>query len=199
MAQQVIKRGILQSFDATTYTASVLLIEATSAFLTGIPVATHIDGTSALPNALCAVLFFDEHSPGDAVVMAVYPNGAVGVPTPPPGRIVFVPSFALVNGVTIASGTTNVYQATGVGGIPVGAKGILYDGALYSATLGAYCSIQPHLGHSTGQYDVLQAYVTGVFIRNSSVTQVDANGQIDLTAAGGGSVTMFIFPRGYVI
>ncbi|MGH2509872.1 MAG: hypothetical protein ACRDHZ_21035, partial [Ktedonobacteraceae bacterium] len=78
-----IKRGIIQNFSAATYTASVLLFEATSYFLTGIPVTNTLDGTSGLAGALCAVLFFDEHNPQDAVVIAVFPNGSNGLPTPP--------------------------------------------------------------------------------------------------------------------
>ena len=70
---QAIKRGLLQSFDPVSYTASVLILEATSAYLTGVPVATHIDGTSAQVGAYCAVLFFDEQNVTDAVVLACYP------------------------------------------------------------------------------------------------------------------------------
>ena len=43
----LVKRGILQTFDNTTYTATVLLIEATSFVLAGVPCSTAIDGTSA--------------------------------------------------------------------------------------------------------------------------------------------------------
>ena len=57
-----IKRGLLISFDNSTYTASVLIMEATSAYLTGVPIAAHMDGTSAITNAQCAVLFFDEQN-----------------------------------------------------------------------------------------------------------------------------------------
>src|SRR4051812_3394770 len=48
------KRGIIQSFSPATYTASVLLFEATSSFLTGVPVANTVDSTSGLAGALCA-------------------------------------------------------------------------------------------------------------------------------------------------
>ena len=87
----LIKRGLLQSFNPATYTASVLLFEATSFALAGVPVANHIDGTSAVIGSLCAVLFFDEHNPQDAVVIATtqtytltgassgIPVGALGV------------------------------------------------------------------------------------------------------------------------
>src|SRR5437868_6903005 len=81
-AREVTRRGILTSVSASTYTANVLIMEATDAFLQGVPVATHIDGTSAIVGTLCAVHFFDEQNYTDAVVMAVYPNGSQGVPTP---------------------------------------------------------------------------------------------------------------------
>src|SRR5579885_2701522 len=71
-AIMLIKRGILQSFSPVTYTAAVLLFEATSYALSGVPVANHIDGTSALAGALCAVLFFDEHNQQDAVIIAIF-------------------------------------------------------------------------------------------------------------------------------
>src|SRR5689334_8779372 len=101
---QAIKRGILQSFDPTTYTASVLVLEATSAYLTGVPMATHLDGTSAQSGAYCAVLFFDEQNLADAVVLAVYPNSSQGVPSPAPGRIVMVTPALQVNAVSVSSG-----------------------------------------------------------------------------------------------
>src|SRR6266702_2405801 len=98
-----IKRGILQSFDPSTYTASVLVLEATSTFLTGVPVATHIDGTSAQSGAYCAVLFFDEQNTADAVVIACYPNGSQGVPSPAPGRVVMTTPVLQINAVVITS------------------------------------------------------------------------------------------------
>jgi hypothetical protein len=52
---QIIKRGIIQSFDASSYTASLLLLEATSEALVGVPVSNTVDGTSGLVGALCAV------------------------------------------------------------------------------------------------------------------------------------------------
>src|SRR2546429_8423119 len=88
-SREIIKRGILISFNPANYTADVLILEATSAFLQGIPVACHLDGTSAQVNSLCAVLFFDEQNYTDAVVLAGYPNDPKGVPVPAPGRMVF--------------------------------------------------------------------------------------------------------------
>src|SRR5947209_19070094 len=106
---QVIKRGILQSFDSSTYTASVLILEATSAFLTGVPCSTHLDGTSAQAGAYCAVLFFDEQNLADAVVLAVYPNGSQGVPTPAPGRMVLTTPVQQINAVAIANNATATF------------------------------------------------------------------------------------------
>src|SRR5205085_10883488 len=106
---QVIKRGLLQSFDPASYTASVLILEATSTFLTSVPVATHVDGTSAQVGAYCAVLFFDEQNLADAVVLAVYPNGSQGVPSPAPGRVVIVTPVQQINVVAIANTTTQTF------------------------------------------------------------------------------------------
>src|SRR5690348_1879218 len=105
----IIKQGILQSFDTATYTASVLILEATSTFLTLVPVATHLDGTSAQVGAYCAVLFFDEQNLDDAVVLAVYPNSSQGVPSPAPGRVVIVTPVQQINAVAITSGSTQTF------------------------------------------------------------------------------------------
>lgn len=96
-----IKRGILTSFDPNSYTASVLIMEATSAFLSGVPIAAHMDGTSAIKNAQCAVLFFDEQNTNDAAIIAIYPDGTEGFPSPAPGRTTFVAGFEQINSQTI--------------------------------------------------------------------------------------------------
>src|SRR5262245_8825497 len=80
MTHQIIKRGLLQSFDPSSYTATVLILEATSYSLAGVPIATSVDGTSALAGAPCAVLFFDEQNTDDAVVLAIY--GKAPSPSP---------------------------------------------------------------------------------------------------------------------
>ena len=76
---QAIKRGVLVAFSNTSYTASVQILEATSTLLTGVPIATHVDNSSAIPGALCAVLFFDTQNSTDAVIIAMYPNGSTGL------------------------------------------------------------------------------------------------------------------------
>src|SRR5579884_909045 len=122
----IIKRGIIQAFSPASYSASVLLFEATSAFLQNVPVSNAIDGSSGLLGALCAVLFFDEQNPQDAVVIATFANGGSGLPAPPPGRVVFVTGYRQINAINIASGAQQTFTLTGGGGIPNGALGVVY-------------------------------------------------------------------------
>src|SRR5262249_50894523 len=105
----VVRRGILTSFDPVTYTCGVMLVEATSTFLQGVPIAYHMDGTSALKNNLCAVLFFDQQNYTDALIVAIYAGAGVGAPTYPPGRVTFVPEWTLVSAVTITNGSVGTY------------------------------------------------------------------------------------------
>src|SRR5579863_6230053 len=181
---QVIKRGILQAFNSGNYTASLLLLEATSSFLTGVPVSNAIDGTSALPGALCVVLFFDEHNPQDAVVIAVFPNGTQGVPSPAPGRVTFVPSYLQVNTASIAAGVTNTYTLIGgSSGIPTGILGVLYKAYFTSATVGAYVQLGPHGVGSLAGYAALGTMpIASGTINDMGVLQVDSSGRIDVKA-----------------
>ena len=195
---QIIKRGILQSFSNTSYTASVLLMEATSTFLTGVPVSTAIDGTSAVSGAYCAVLFFDEHNPLDAVVIAVYPNTSSGIPTPPPGRVVFTTPYLLVNSAAIASGTTSTFTVnTGGSNLPGGLLGILYKAFFTSPTAGAFIQLGPH-GSALGGYHALgNIQVANGFVNGSGVLQVDSSGKLDI-AAQNGNATVTLYTHGYV-
>ncbi len=66
------KRGVLRSFDAGTYTASVQLVGSLSAWLTGVPVARNIAAADLVAGRNVAVLLFDLGNPNDAVVAAVW-------------------------------------------------------------------------------------------------------------------------------
>ena|SRR5579859_2388450 len=192
------RRGILTSFNASTYTANVLIMEATDAFLQGVPVATHIDGTSALAGTLCAVHFFDEQNYTDAVVMAVYPNGSQGVPTPPPGRTTFVAPFRQVNADVIASGAIHTYSFTGgTTGIPLGALGVLYKAAFSSASSGAFINIAPHNGTPGNYATIGNLPAANTTLNDVGMVPLDANGQVDIQA-NGGSCTVTLFTYGYV-
>ena len=196
---QIVKRGIIQSFSSATYTASVLLMEATSTFLANVPLSTALDGSSAVVGGYCAVLFFDEHNQQDAVILAVYPNGTSGVPTPPPGRVNFVAPYAQVSGAIIAAGVTNTYTLnSGGSNLPTGILGVLYKAYFSSSTVGAYVQLGPHGAALTG-YDALGVQqVAGYYVNGSGVLPVDSNGKVDI-AAQVGSCTVTLYTYGYVI
>ena len=195
----IIKRGILQTFNPTTYTASVLLFEATSYALTGIPVANHLDGTSAIPGTLCAVLFFDEHNPQDAVVLATFANGTSGFPVPPPGRLTFVSGYRQINNDTIAAGSTTTYTLTGgSSGIPQAATAIVYKIYFSSPTIGASLQLAPH-GADISAY----AAHGNIPIANSTIDglgqiPLDTIGRIDIKA-NTGTCTLTLYTYGYTM
>ncbi len=191
----LIKRGILQSFNPMNYTASVLLFEATSFALAGVPVANHIDGTSAVVGALCAVLFFDEHNPQDAVIIATF----AALPTPPPGRVTFVPGYQQLSNVTITAGTTQAYTLiSGAGGIPAGILGVLYKAFFTSPTVGAYIQLAPYGASditayaSIGNIALANSYLDGM-----GVLQVDATSSFDIKA-NVGACTVTLYTYGYI-
>jgi hypothetical protein len=66
-----IKRGVLQSFDAGTYRATVAMAGSLSVWLDGLPVSRAIADTEMVAGRQVAVLFFDASNPEDAVVCAV--------------------------------------------------------------------------------------------------------------------------------
>jgi hypothetical protein len=194
-----IKRGLLISFDPTTYTASVLIMEATSAYLDGVPIAAHMDGTSAIINAQCAVLFFDEQNSNDAAIIAIYPDSTEGFPSPPPGRTTFVAGYQQINAQAITSGSTSTFTLTGgSSGIPTGALGVIYKAYFTSATVGAYIQLAPHGASditaygSFGNIQLANAYVNGC-----GILQVDSAGKIDIKASTG-DCTVTLYTYGYI-
>lgn len=195
--KETIKRGVLISFAPATYTASILILEATSTYLNNVPVANHVDGTSAIAGALCAVLFFDEHNLSDAVVIGIYPNGAQGIPTPAPGRVVFVTGAQQINGSVINSGTTSNFQISGSGGIPTGALGIIYTANFTSPTTGTYVQIGPH-GATLGNYQAIgNLYTSNGFLNANGIVALDSNGKIDIKA-NSGNCTVSLYTQGYI-
>ncbi len=197
--RQVIKRGILTSFNPSTYTANVMIMEATSTFLSGVPIACHFDGTSAQDNTYCAVLFFDEQNPNDAVVIAVYPNGSQGVPSPAPGRTTFVSGFQQINAQTINSGNTSTFTLTGSGGIPAGALGVIYKAYFTSATVGAYIQLAPHGASDITAYESIgNIQVANASVNGGGLLQLDSSGKIDIKA-NTGNCTVTLYTHGYII
>jgi len=195
-----IRRGIIQAFAPETYTASVLLLEATSYFLTGVPVANTLDGTSGLAGAMCAVLFFDEHNPQDAVVLATFPNGSSGLPTPAPGRVVFMNGYQQLNAANVVSGTPLIAMLIGgSSGIPVGALGVIYQVSFSSASAGASLTLAPNGASNPNAYAALgKLAAASATLTGCGLLPVDADGRISIQASGGTcSVTLYTY--GYVM
>jgi hypothetical protein len=67
-----IKKAELKSFNATNYTATVRLSEGYKVFLEDVTVARNLASVEMTTGRNVAVIFFDENSPKEAVVIAVY-------------------------------------------------------------------------------------------------------------------------------
>jgi hypothetical protein len=66
------RRGVLRAFDGASYTATVQVAGSLSVWLSGVPVARNIPSGELIAGRRCALLFFDDQNPQDAVVVAVY-------------------------------------------------------------------------------------------------------------------------------
>ena len=67
-----LRRGMLRSFNSGNYTATVQLIGSYKVYLEDITVARNLPTTEMATGRSVAVIFFDEHNPKEAVVVAVY-------------------------------------------------------------------------------------------------------------------------------
>lgn len=67
-----IKRGVVKGFDSGTYKATVQIAGSLSVWLSEVAVARNIQIAEMVVGRRCAVIFFDETNPGDAVVVGVY-------------------------------------------------------------------------------------------------------------------------------
>ena len=67
-----IKKAIIKSFNATTYKATVQVAGSLSVWLKDVTVARNIPSAEMISGRSCAILFFDEANPADAVMVAVY-------------------------------------------------------------------------------------------------------------------------------
>lgn len=67
-----IKPGVIQSFDSGTYEAAVQIKGSLSVWLGEVAVARNIPSGEMVAGRNCAVIFFDETNPADAVLVAVY-------------------------------------------------------------------------------------------------------------------------------
>jgi hypothetical protein len=172
-------------------------MEATSAFLSSVPVACHMDGTSAQVNAPCAVLFFDEQNSNDACIIAIYPNSTEGIPTPPPGRTTFTTGYRHINASVINAGVTTSFTIIGSGGIPTGALGILYKAYFTSATVHSYIELAPKSGTITDYATIGWLSVANDYLNGCGVLQLDSAGKIDIKA-NTGNCTVTLYTHGYI-
>ncbi len=67
-----LKRAILKSFSSGSYKATVQLAGGYKVYLEDIAVARNLPSAEMVAGRKTAVLFFDENSPKEAVVIAVY-------------------------------------------------------------------------------------------------------------------------------
>ncbi len=65
-------KAVLRSFNAGNYTATVQLAGSLKVYLEDIAVARNLPAVEMALGRKVAVIFFDEHNPKEAVVMAVY-------------------------------------------------------------------------------------------------------------------------------
>ena len=68
----VIKKGVVKGFNASTYKATVQVVGSLSVWLDGVTVARNIAASEMVTGRSCALVFFDDANPEDAVVVAVY-------------------------------------------------------------------------------------------------------------------------------
>ena len=67
-----LKKATLKSFDSGNHTATVQMAGSYKVYLEDIAVAGNIATAEMTAGRKTAVLFFDEHNPKEAVVIAVY-------------------------------------------------------------------------------------------------------------------------------
>ena len=67
-----LRKAVLKSFNATNYTATVQLTGSYKVYLEDVAVARNLPSAEMVAGRKVAVIFFDEHNPKEAVVVAVY-------------------------------------------------------------------------------------------------------------------------------
>lgn len=67
-----LKKAVLRSFNSGNYTATVQLASSYKVYLEDVAVARNLPSAEMVTGRKLAVVFFDEHNPKEAVVVAVY-------------------------------------------------------------------------------------------------------------------------------
>lgn len=68
----MLERGLLRTFDAGSYTATVQLAGSRSSVVTGVPVSRGIASGELTAGRTVALASFDPANPADAMVVGVY-------------------------------------------------------------------------------------------------------------------------------
>ena len=67
-----LRKAVLKSFNSGDYTATIQLAGSYKTYLESIAVARNIPAVEMALGRKVAVIFFDEHNPKEAVVIAVH-------------------------------------------------------------------------------------------------------------------------------
>ena len=67
-----LRKAELRNFNSGNYTATVRLASSYKVYLEDIAVARNLPSAEMITGRKVAVVFFDEHNPKEAVVVAVY-------------------------------------------------------------------------------------------------------------------------------
>ena len=67
-----LRKAVLRGFSSGNYTATVQLASSYKVYLEDIAVARNLPSAEMITGRKVAVVFFDEHNPKEAVVIAVY-------------------------------------------------------------------------------------------------------------------------------
>jgi hypothetical protein len=67
-----VRKGVIKGFHSGSYKATVQVAGSLSVWLEGVPVARNIPSAEMVVGRHCALIFFDETNPEDAVLVAVY-------------------------------------------------------------------------------------------------------------------------------
>jgi hypothetical protein len=67
-----LKKGVLKSFNSGNYKATVQVTGSYKVYLEDVAVARNLPSAEMTAGRKVAVIFFDEHNPKEAVVIAVY-------------------------------------------------------------------------------------------------------------------------------
>lgn len=67
-----LRKAILKSFNSTDYIADIQISGSNKVYLEDVSVARNIPTAEMIAGRKVGVVFFDEHNPKEAVVVAVY-------------------------------------------------------------------------------------------------------------------------------